>query len=397
MAIEREHALLGASSAKRWLNCPFSVAASVGEPNKSSVAADEGTLCHELVELETRLKFLPDTLFPGSAERKREEIQANPLYKHDMVWCSQEALEFIDRLSYEYDSPPSVITESRVDFSRFVPEGYGYSDVILYGGNRIDVWDYKHGKGVAVNAYQNEQGSLYGLGAIEHVLVHHNQQFDKNCKVGIHICQPRNGGDSSWYTTAEELIDWGINTVKPIAVKAYSWATQSIEPDEGPKSGNWCTFCPVKYKCKACSQMAAVKAFGMKEAHMYTDAELSEILSLQSNVVGWFKKVEEHVKAQVDAGKSFPGWKLVAGRGKRTFTDTDKAIQRLQQHGYDRALFYETNPLTVAKMEGVVGKKAFNEIVGDMVQNTPGAPVIAPESDKREPLNGLAAALAAFT
>ena len=193
----RAHALLSASSSARWLACPPSAVAAAAYPNKDTVFTREGTLAHEVAEQVVR----------GEMVRPQGDITP------EMVHCAEAYRDYIQEL--KKDDNAVVMLERRVDFSPWVPGGFGTADCIIIQGNHMDVVDYKYGAGVAVSAEQNPQMMLYGLGALNE----YGFIYDVHT-VTVHIFQPRMNNVSPWTLNATDLTEWGDTFVRPTAAKA---------------------------------------------------------------------------------------------------------------------------------------------------------------------------------
>lgn len=378
---DREHALLAPSSAARILKCPGSVRATEHIPEDVSPYAEEGTLAHEIGELKVRKRFI-EPIGPQSYKKRHNAFAAHPMYHPEMESCTDEYVELIEEIAMQHDTKPTVLAEVELDISAYVPECFGHSDTIVYSVNRVDVVDYKHGKGIHVPAEENPQMLLYALGAIDYL-----KPFIHPTTIGLHVCQPRNGGCSSWVTTKEYVLQWAED-IKPIMQKAYDGCDEF-------HSGEHCKkcFCKIRWQCRTRATEAALDAFGLKQSNLLTDAELAEVLAKAKLYESWVDDVRTYCIGKLSSGEEIPGWKLVEGRSKRTITDADKAIEHLDSNGYPKAMFYETHAIPLTEMERVVGKKKFGELMKDYITKPPGKPTLADESDKREPIN---AAVLAF-
>jgi hypothetical protein len=131
------------------------------------------------------------------------ELRSEQHYSPEMEKTSDIFIECLKELSMKYDEPPYVTAEVRVDFSDYVPEGFGTCDNVMIGGDTITITDYKHGKGVQVDAESNTQMMLYALGALKK----YAQIFGDTIKnVRLCIVQPRIVSEPSvWDTTVDEL------------------------------------------------------------------------------------------------------------------------------------------------------------------------------------------------
>lgn len=367
-----QHALLSASSAHRWLHCTGSPLLEKDFPDSTSVYAQEGTLAHELCEL--KLKKYTTVMPKGTYTRAHNKIMKSELWQNEMESTSETYLEYVKEIMLSCEIAPAVLIEKRVDFSRYVPEGFGTADCLILAGDTLHVVDYKHGKGVVVDADHNPQMMLYALGAMSELSLLYRFKF-----VHMTIVQPRVSNISEFTMTAEELIEWGETVVKPKAEAAISGKGEF-------EAGDWCRFCRAKQQCKTRYESNDSLYPELSERHdprLITLAELGEYLKRGKDMAAWLEDMKEYALSESLAGADVPGWKAVEGRGSRAFTDTDGAVDILIKNGIDESVLYERRVLTLAQMEKAVGKKAFGELVGDLVVKNPGKPTLVEESDKR--------------
>jgi phage protein len=367
-----QHALLSASSAHRWLHCTGSPLLEKEFPDTTSVYAKEGTLAHELCEL--KLKKYTTVMPKGTYTRAHNKITKSELWQNEMESTSETYLEYVKGIMLACKIAPAVLIEKRVDFSRYVPEGFGTADCLILAGDTLHVIDYKHGKGVVVDADHNPQMMLYALGAIDELSLLYRFKF-----VHMTIVQPRVNNISEFTMTADELTEWGESVVKPKAEAAISGNGEF-------EAGDWCRFCRAKQQCKTRYESNDSLYPELSERHdprLITLDELGEYLKRGRDMAAWLEDMKEYALSESLAGAEVPGWKAVEGRGSRAFTDTDEAVDTLIKNGIDESVLYERRVLTLAQMEKAVGKKAFGEIVGNLVVKNPGKPTLVEESDKR--------------
>lgn len=367
-----QHALLSASSALRWLHCTGSPLLEKEFPDTTSVYAKEGTLAHELCEL--KLKKYTTVMPKGTYTRAHNKIMKSELWQNEMESTSETYLEYVKEIMLSCEIAPAVLIEKRVDFSRYVPEGFGTADCLILAGDTLHVIDYKHGKGVVVDADHNPQMMLYALGAMSELSLLYRFKF-----VHMTIVQPRVNNISEFTMSADELIEWGETVVKPKAEAAISGNGEF-------EAGDWCRFCRAKQQCKTRYESNDSLYPELSERHdprLITLDELGEYLKRGRDMAAWLEDMKEYALSESLAGADVPGWKAVEGRGSRAFTDTDEAVDTLIKNGIDESVLYERRVLTLAQMEKAVGKKAFGELVGDLVVKNPGKPTLVEESDKR--------------
>ena len=395
-----KHALLSASAASRWLTCTAAPRFEEGLPESTSTYAAEGSLAHAIAELKALKKF---TIMTGRTYTTRlNKLKKDPLYDPEMDKTTDLYLEHLTEQAMLYDSTPTVAVEVRVDFSEYVPEGFGTCDCVMIGGDTLSITDYKHGKGVPVAATGNPQMRLYALGALKRYAAVFGDIIKQ---VRMSIDQPRLNSYSTDLITVDELLDWG-NSIKPIAQKAFSGLGEFVP-------GEHCRFCRGKAQCRAranansaledfkgCVPAATIQPGELvPQVHSYitpngnevhpllTDEEVGDLLIRGQHLIQWYKDLEEYATKRLMDGKPIEGWKLVAGRSVRTFTDQDAAIQAVIAAGYDEALVYDRKPKTLSELEKLMGKAEFAEKIGSFVVKPLGKPTLALATDKREAYN----------
>lgn len=367
-----QHALLSASGAHRWLHCTGSPLLEKDFPDSTSIYAQEGTLAHELCEL--KLMAYTGEITKRKLTSMKNKLMKSELWQPEMDSTSEAYLDYIKDITMSYTVKPVILTEKRVDFSQYVPEGFGTADCLILAGDTLHVVDYKHGKGVVVDADHNPQMMLYALGAMSELSLLYRFKF-----VHMTIVQPRVNIISEFTMTADELIEWGETVVKPKAEAAISGKGEF-------EAGDWCRFCRAKQQCKTRYESNDSLYPELSERHdprLITLAELGEYLKRGKDMAAWLEDMKEYALSESLAGADVPGWKAVEGRGSRAFTDTDEAVDTLIKNGIDESVLYERQVLTLAQMEKAVGKKAVDELVGDLVVKNPGKPTLVEESDKR--------------
>lgn len=368
----RDHALLSASSAHRWLNCPASAVAAEAYPQQDTEYTREGTLAHEVAENVAR---------SGSIDGPWPEEVTN-----EMLECAAGYRDYIQSL-VQGDNTIELL-EQRVDFSPWVPDGFGTADCILIQGDTMDVIDYKYGQGVPVSAVDNPQEKLYGLGALNDYGIAYDIET-----VRLHIYQPRINNVSVDSLTADELLAWADKTVKPIAQKA-------AKGKGGFKAGEWCKFCPHAGRCreltKTCTEY--VETHSLRVAvPVLAPHEVAEVLAMEPLVTLWLKRVKAQALTTLLDGGEVPGYKVVEGKlGNRKWTDELQVLDALKQAGFKSEEVTETKLLSPAGMDKAIGKKKVAELLDSLIDRSPGAPTIVPASDKRPPLARLAEAVKDF-
>ena len=361
----RAHALLSASSAHRWLNCPPSAVAAEAYANEGSDFTREGTLAHEVAETYAR-----GTMKGGRDWSLDEGVDM------EMLNCAEGYRDYIQEQIHSDDA--LVMLEQRVDFSPWVPDGFGTADCIIIQGNTMDVIDYKYGKGVAVSAIDNPQEMCYGLGALNDYGFAYEIE-----KIRLHIYQPRLNNVSVYEMTVDELADWAGGVLKPAAELAAQGKGKY-------NAGSHCKFCPHAGRCreltKTCSDYVVTHGVG-RRIPVLAPHEVAEILAMEPLISLWLKRVKDQVLSSMLHGEQVPGYKVVAGRGSRQWADDIEVAAALFAAGYAQEDYTETKVLSVAQMEKALGKKKVAELVGGQILTHTGAPTIALETDKRPVYN----------
>lgn len=377
------HAKLSASGAKRWLNCPPSVHLEEGFEDKESPYAEEGTLAHSLAEL--MINYNCGNIKKTEFNRQFKELKKNSLYSQEMQDYIEEYTENVWEFVNEAKTKckdVQILTEQRLDFSDYVPEGFGTGDVVIISDGEIHIIDLKYGKGVEVFAEENPQLRLYGLGAISAYEMLYD--FDR---VKMTIIQPRLNNISSETMPVNFLKDWGRYTVKPIAELAAEGGGEF-------KPGDHCRFCKARATCRARAEAnleLAQMAFITPE--LLQDEEIGKVLRKAELLAHWVKDVTDYaLEEAVNKGKKWEGWKLVEGRSNRKYTDETKVAEALKGAGFDDAALYEKKLYGITAMEKIVGRKKFNELLNELIEKPAGKPVLVPESDKRPEIKSTDAA-----
>lgn len=368
---DRNHALLSASGAYRWLNCPGSARLEDKFEDEPSVYAAEGTLAHEMAELKIVKQFTTN-LRPSEFKKRINELKKNELYSAEMDRYTNEYRDYINDIYLSFESKPFFLAEQKVDFSSYVPEGFGTVDCTLVGDKVIHIFDLKYGKGVPVTAENNPQGMLYALGTYLE-----QSAIDEIEKIVIHIIQPRIKNTSSFEISSEELLKWA-ESIKDIAQKAYEGSNEF-------HVGEHCGFCKANGNCR--KQAEKYMNIEVADPALLTDEEIGEGLAKVKELSKWAKKFEDYALVRAQNGGNVKGWKLVAGRGgNRTFTDKAVAAQLLEEVGLDREEIYKTELISVSAAEKLLGEETLYKIAGNYIQKPEGKPTLATLDDKRPAL-----------
>lgn len=386
----RAHAVLSASGASRWMACTPSAMLEKDIPDKSSEYAKEGTAAHELSEI--YLLYEIGEIAKATRTRRINKFKKeNEYFNQEMQESVEKYVDIVVEKIYEAKARSDdavVLLEQRLDFSEWVPKGFGTGDVVIISDGLLEVIDLKYGKGVPVSAENNPQLRLYGLGALS--------QFDilyDIDTVSMTIVQPRLDSVSTETLEASKLVLWAENEVKPKAEQAWKGKGEFVP-------GEHCRFCKIRSTCRA----RAEENLKLAEKDFADPAELSveeigDILFKAEELQKWVKDIEKYALDQaVNHEVDFPGWKVVEGRANRRYQDKDKIAETLLQHDYSEDEIYRPRDIiTITAMEKLLGRSKFNELLGDYVIKPPGKPTLVPESDKRPPINSAESAKADFS
>lgn len=374
MEDNKAHAILSASSAHKWLVCTPSARLEEQFPSKTSEYMQEGTLAHAIAEFKVRSYFL-EPMTKATQTRRLNKFKKEEGFQDEMLEHTDTYLNFLKEEALKTNTRPFISVEQKVDFSSYVPEGFGTADCIMISGDTLHIIDFKYGKGVKVEAEDNPQMKLYSLGAISAYGLFYPL---KNIKMSI--VQPRIDNISSYEMPIEQLLEWGEKTVKPQAQKAFAGIGDYVQ-------GEHCRFCRAKGACefRAKENMKVIEKIENSYNGTITNDELGEMLTKTDGIEQWIKDIKAYALDLVLKGEQVKGWKAVEGKSNRKISDTDKAFEILEANGYEEALLYEKVPLTLTKLEKVVGKTKLAEAIGDYIEKPKGAPTLVKESDKREP------------
>lgn len=377
---ERAHALLGASSAKKWLNCTPSAKLEETMEDTTSDSAEEGTLAHSVCELKLSRLFTDTNMTQRTFTGKFNKLKKEKHYNAEMDGFTDKYVEYISQIAYGYQTAPYVAIEKRVDYGNYAKDGFGTSDCIILSGEECHVIDFKYGKGVAVSAEGNPQMGLYALGVLNAYGIIYPIK-----RVTMHIVQPRLSNYSSWQTSRDELVAWGNAVVKPKAELAYAGAGEY-------KQGDWCDsgFCKAAGTCrKRAEENMAVGETNpidgkLKLPPLLNNKEVGDILEQAQFLAAWVKKLEAFALKEMENGNKVDGWKLVEGRSNRVIAELDTVLKKLMDAGYDKAILYNTEPLAMTRLESVIDGEDWKSIVSPSIIKPPGKPTMALETDPRE-------------
>lgn len=370
------HAKLSASGAHRWINCPGSVVLEENFEDQGSEYAKEGTLAHSVAELKLQ-KYFMKGIGPKKFKAAMDKFKKSEYWKDEMDKYTDLYFDEIKKRALAYKDLPYVNIEERVNFSHWVPEGFGTCDCIMIYDDTMQVIDLKYGKGVPVSPEENPQLMLYGLGAYYAYLMFYDIK-----KVKLTIIQPRLDSILDWELSIEDLLEFG-EKIRPIADEAFRGSKKL-------KEGEHCRFCKAKSRCpeRASKMFEAVeelKPIMEKDLALISNEDISKYLKETIGLIDWIKDLEDEALKSILAGEEIPGYKAVEGRSNRAFVDQGRAFEILQESGFDEAMLYERKPLSLSKLEKLVGKKEFGEILKGQIVKPQGKPTLVEESDKRDP------------
>lgn len=358
-----DHALLSASSSHRWLHCNPSARLEREFADRETTAAAEGTAAHALAEhkLKRRLKL-------------RSERPVSPFDTEEMEICTDDYADFVmEQVTKERRRDPDtqVFIEQRLDFSCYVPEGFGTGDCLIVSKGRLHIIDLKYGMGLLVDSEENPQMKLYALAA----LTQYEEQYQIK-KVKLTIFQPRRENVSTWETSVAKLKKWATKDLVPKAQRAFKG-----EGEYCP--GEWCIFCKAAVKCRARAEdKLRLAQSEFKMPPLLTDAEIEDVLAKLPDIKKWADEIQEYALAKALAGKEWAGFKLVEGRSVRKFTDERAVVKAANAAGYHD--IYKQTLISLTEMEKLMGKVEFSKVLGALVTKPQGKPTLVPDTDKRQ-------------
>lgn len=370
----RSHARLSASGSKRWLACTPSIKLEEKFKDKeSSVFAKEGTLAHEFGDYDLRL--FNGEITEGRHKEATDKLRKNELYSREMPTQVAKYTDYVIERFNELrkDTPDAKLTiEERLDFSHIVKNGFGTGDGLIVSEGLIEVIDLKYGKGVRVEAENNSQLMLYGLGALRA-----NELLYDIHTVKLTIVQPRLNSISSWEISVEDLEDWAEKVVKPKAKDAYEGKGETV-------AGDHCRWCKAKATCRAYKNLAnAIARLDFAEPQTLTEDEVIEVYENIPKLLEWSKAVEKYLKSKALRGDKIKGYKLVEGTSRRKFLDEDLVADTLKGLGFSDDEIYKIKLRGIGDVSELMSKDDFEKKLGSLVVKPKGNPILVPESDKR--------------
>ena len=358
------HSVLGASAADRWMNCTPSAQLTAGMEDETTTFAAEGTAAHALCEWKVRKALKMRAGRRPTSDYWTDEMEEFTDDYRDFI------MDLVGQAKLTCKDPVTLI-EQHLDFSCYVPDGFGTGDFLLVADKELNVVDFKYGRGVAVYADHNPQMMLYALGALN--------LFD--ClydieQVTMTIFQPRLSSISTWTISAEELYKWAEEVLKPKAELAAKGEGEFI-------SGSWCRFCKARNTCRARAEsFLELAKMEFQPPALLSDEEVAEVMEKADELSKWASDVMAYAQAEaIENGKHWNGYKLVEGRSTRRFTDEKKVEEAAKGAGYTD--IYNKSLITLTAFEKLMGKDTFNEVLGSYVTKPAGKLTLVPVSDKR--------------
>ena len=357
------HAFLSASASHRWINCPPSAKLCEGMPDEPSTYAQEGTDCHELCAYLVEKALGKDVQDPtGHLSYYSEEMQS----------CAEEYCSYVMEQyakAKEYCKDPAIFIEQKLDFSRWVEDGFGTGDCVIIADEVLHIIDYKHGLGVLVESEGNTQMMCYALGALDAF----DDLYDIE-RIEMTIFQPRRDNISTSSMIRKDLLDWAEMVLAPTAALAYEGKGEF-------KAGDHCQFCKAKAICrKRAESNLELARYDFAMPDTLSEIEIAAILPKIDRLIAWGNDLKDYALVQAQSGTRYEGFKVVEGRSNRKYTDEDAVAKTVTDAGYDP---YEKKLLGVTAMSSLLGKKRFEELLGSLIYKPPGKPALVPESDKR--------------
>lgn len=358
------HSVLGASAADRWMNCTPSAQLTAGMEDEATTFAAEGTAAHALCEWKVRKALKMRVGRRPTSDYWTDEMEEFTDDYRDFI------MDLVGQAKLTCKDPVTLI-EQHLDFSCYVPDGFGTGDFLLVADRELNVVDFKYGRGVAVYADHNPQMMLYALGALN--------LFD--ClydieQVTMTIFQPRLSSISTWTISAEELYKWAEEVLRPKAELAAKGEGEFI-------SGSWCRFCKARNTCRARAEsFLELAKMEFQSPALLSDEEVAEVMEKADELSKWASDVMAYAQAEaIENGKHWNGYKLVEGRSTRRFIDEKKVEEAAKGAGYTD--IYNKSLITLTAFEKLMGKDTFKEVLGSFVTKPAGKLTLVPVSDKR--------------
>jgi len=373
-----KHALLSASASHRWLTCTPAPLLEASVNEEKSTFAEEGTAAHTLSEykIKKHLKL--------KCKKPKSEFYDDEMEEYTNVYVDY-VIELITKVK-QACKDPLILIEQRLDFSNYVPEGFGTGDLVIVADTAIYIIDLKYGKGVEVTAQKNPQMMLYALGALNLFESLYNIET-----INMTIVQPRLESISTYEISLQELINWADIELRLKAELAIKGEGEFV-------SGDHCRFCRVRKTCRArAERLLDLARYEFKMPPLLEDFEIEEVLHLSDQLSKWAYEVFAYAtEKSINEGKKWTGFKLVEGRSNRKYSNESSVIKVVTSAGYEEKDIYKKTLLGVTDMEKLLGKNKFNDVLGKLIEKPKGKTTLVYECDKRKEINLLDTAKAEF-
>lgn len=361
--MSKGHYILSPSGSHRWLNCTPSAMLEQEFENKTSELAEEGTAAHAFCEHKLRKSL-----------KLRSKRPVSDYDSDEMQECTDAYVDFVNEqleIAKQRCKDPLILIEEKVDFSRYVQGGFGTADCLIISDDELHIIDFKYGQGVLVDAYDNPQMKCYALGALDS----YDSLYDIT-KVSMSIFQPRRENVSTWKTTVKEIRDWAENVLKPKAELA-------LKGEGEYRCGEWCRFCRASVRCRArAEEKLRLAEDEFKMPPLISDTEIEEILKVIPDLTKWATDIQNYaLDMALNHGKEWSGFKVVEGRSVRKYKDEDAVVEKAKENGYTD--IFKSSLITLTEMQKLMGKKKFDDLLGDLIIKPKGKPTLVPIADKR--------------
>ena len=359
--------VVGGSNCDRVIECPGSVALIKTLPrgDNSSDFADEGTMLHEVWE-----NILTED--SGSMDMIGYEYKEQVLDLDHVTEAIDPGLAYFDEICDKFNID-MYECEVKADWESVIPGAFGAIDVLASGKTHNVIWDWKGGKGVPVSALGNRQLRFYAAGAMLNEKL--QSLFNPALPTVLVICQPRiEDGNSYEIVDTAELLEF-VRTVQ-------SAVRRSKKADAELNTGSHCRWCNAK---PICPKKVGVARTATTIDPAFTDpGELAELLDLAEEVADWAKSLQQFAHADAENGAPIPGWKLVAKRANRKWTDDVAAAKRFRGMKLRVMDIFEHKLRSPAQLEKIIKAKGKNVgVVKDLCGSNSTGTVLAREYDKR--------------
>ena len=309
----------------------------------------------------------------------------------DMVNAIEVAIEYVERLQAR-----NSFYEEKLDYSHIAPQGFGTGDILLEvyekvatnkRVNTLYVIDYKHGQGIKVDAFENSQGMLYGIGALNSLDMLFDQDIER---VVIVIIQPRMDNISEYEISVEDLKAWG-EKIKPQAQLAYDLYANMLyskgygekgdvlKPESFNPTEKGCQWCDGK-KHKQCKALAA-KGYGaavegfedltaeqqadlpsievsnntIKDPMLMSNADFAAVYKGMAIFSIFARDLEDEIRYRIKRGELIPGLKLIDTIKSRAWKEGDEhAIKCMRTAGLQKSHYENISIISPTQAEKAI-------------------------------------------